>query len=149
MTPTSGLRSGGGSPPERERFVDFLERVVVKKRPARHPEVLRKASPITRVRSDAPPFLVVHGIADTVIPVAQARAFVERLRGASRVGGRLPGAAGRARHGFDMTDGARTRAVVAVIGLFVDEIHRSHLLSRAKRGYIVTELSWVVTNGGV
>ena len=48
-----GLRPGGGSTPERERFVDFLERVVVKKRLARHPEVFRKASPIARVRPDA------------------------------------------------------------------------------------------------
>lgn len=49
------------STPERDRFVDFLERVVVKKRLAKHPELFRKASPIARVRPDAPPFLVVHG----------------------------------------------------------------------------------------
>jgi acetyl esterase/lipase len=119
------------STPERERFVDFLERVVVKKRLSRHPEVFRNASPIARVRPDAPPFLVVHGAADTVIPVAQARAFVEQLRGTSRstVGYlELPGA----QHGFDMTDGARTRCVSTVIGLFLNEIHRSYLLSAAK-----------------
>lgn len=116
---------------ERARFMDFLERVVVKKRYARHPELFRAASPIARVRPDAPPFLVVHGTADTVIPVAQARAFVERLRATSqaRVGYlELPGA----HHGFDLTDGARTASAVTVIGLFLNEIHRSHLLSRAK-----------------
>jgi acetyl esterase/lipase len=119
------------STPERDRFVDFLERVVVKKRLAKHPELFRKASPIARVRADAPPFLVVHGSADNVIPVAQAREFVERLRAASRstVGYlELPGAS----HGFDMTDGSRTRSAATVIGLFLDEIHRGHLLSRAK-----------------
>src|ERR1700736_5217103 len=36
------------STPERDRFVDFLERVVVKKSIARHPEVFRDASPIAR-----------------------------------------------------------------------------------------------------
>ncbi len=116
---------------ERDRFVDFLERVVVKKRQSRHPELFRNASPIARVRHDAPPFLVVHGTADNVIPVAQARAFVERLRAASRstVGYlELPGAS----HGFDMTDGARTKSVATVIGLFLDEIHRSHRMSRTK-----------------
>ena len=119
------------STPERDRFVDFLERVVVNKRLAKHPELFRKASPIARVRADAPPFLVVHGSADNVIPVAQAREFVERLRAASRstVGYlELPGAS----HGFDMTDGSRTRSAATVIGLFLDEIHRGHLLSRAK-----------------
>jgi acetyl esterase/lipase len=116
---------------EREQFVDFLERVVVKKRLSRHPEVFRNASPIARVRADAPPFLVVHGSADTVIPVEQARAFVERLRAASRstVGYlELPGA----HHGFDMTDGSRTGSTATLIGLFLNEIHRRHLLSREK-----------------
>jgi acetyl esterase/lipase len=116
---------------ERDRFVDFLERVVVKKKLSRHPEIFRKASPIARVRPDAPPFLIVHGSADTVIPVAQARAFVERLRAVSRstVGYlELPGA----HHGFDMTDGSRTLSAATVIGLFLNEIHRNHLQSRAR-----------------
>ena len=92
---------------ERARFVDFLERVVVKRKIARHPEIFRKASPIARTHTGAPPFLVIHGSGDTVIPVQQARDFVEKLRGESRsvVGYvELPGAG----HGFDMTDGART-----------------------------------------
>jgi acetyl esterase/lipase len=116
---------------ERARFMEFLERVVVKRRYDRHPEVFRAASPIARVRPDAPPFLVVHGSADTVIPVEQARAFVERLRATSRscVGYlELPGA----HHGFDLTDGARTGCAATVVGLFLNEIHRSHVLSRAR-----------------
>jgi acetyl esterase/lipase len=119
------------STPERDRFVDFLERVVVRKRIAKHPEVFRKASPIARVRPDAPPFLVVHGSTDSVIPVAQARAFVEKMRAVSRsvVGYlELPGAG----HGFDMTDGARTGSAAKVIGLFLSEIHRSYLMRTAK-----------------
>ena len=65
---------------ERVRFVDFLERVVVKRRIDRHPEIFRQASPIARTHADAPPFLVIHGSADTVIPVKQARDFVATLR---------------------------------------------------------------------
>ena len=94
------------STPERDRFVDFLERIVVKRSIARHPEVFRDASPIARVHRNAPPFLVIHGSKDSVIPVAQARSFVERLRSvsASLVGYvELPGAG----HGFDMLDGPR------------------------------------------
>jgi acetyl esterase/lipase len=75
--------------------------------------------------------LVVHGSADTVIPVAQARAFVERLRAVSRstVGYlELPGA----HHGFDMTDGSRTLSAATVIGLFLNEIHRSHVQTKAR-----------------
>jgi acetyl esterase/lipase len=72
------------STPERDRFVDFLERVVVKRTIARHPDVFRDASPIARVHRNAPPFLVIHGSKDTVIPVEQAQSFVERLRAVSQ-----------------------------------------------------------------
>ncbi|MGZ6779387.1 MAG: alpha/beta hydrolase fold domain-containing protein [Mycobacterium sp.] len=119
------------STPERARFVDFLERVVVKRRIDRHPEVFRKASPIAQVHRDAPPFLVIHGSGDSVIPVAQARSFVERLRAISRSVVsyiELPGAG----HGFDMTDGARTGAVATAIGLFLNQIHRNRSLMKAK-----------------
>ncbi|MGV0656552.1 alpha/beta hydrolase, partial [Mycolicibacterium thermoresistibile] len=117
---------------ERARFMDFLERVVVGHRAASHPEIFRCASPIARVHADAPPFLVVHGSADTVIPVAQARSFVERLRDASQsvVGYlELPGAG----HGFDMTDGARTGSTTTAIGLFLNQIHRNRSLIGAKK----------------
>ena len=119
------------STPERERFVDFLERVVVKRKISRHPEIFRKASPIARVHPDAPPFLVIHGTGDTVIPVVQARSFVERLRSVSRSVVsyvELPGAG----HAFDMTDGARTGSMATAIGLFLNQIHRNRSLSKAK-----------------
>jgi acetyl esterase/lipase len=116
---------------ERVRFMDFLERVVVRRKFDRHPELFRKASPMARVHPEAPPFLVVHGTGDSVIPVAQAQSFVERLRGVSRsvVGYvELPGAG----HGFDMTDGARTGAASTAIGLFLNHIHRNRTLIGAK-----------------
>ncbi|CAN3126514.1 alpha/beta hydrolase fold domain-containing protein [Mycobacterium sp. smrl_JER01] len=116
---------------ERVRFMDFLERVVVKRTFNRHPDVFRKASPMARVHAEAPPFLVVHGTGDSVIPVAQAQSFVERMRDVSRsvVGYvELPGAG----HGFDMTDGARTGAAATAIGLFLNHIHRNQSLIGAK-----------------
>lgn len=116
---------------ERARFVDFLERVVVGRKMSRHPDVFRNASPIARVHEDAPPFLVIHGTGDSVIPVEQARSFVERLRAASHSAVsyvELPGAG----HAFDMTDGARTGSMATAIGLFLNQIHRNRTLSRAK-----------------
>ncbi len=116
------------STPEREQFVDFLERVVVKRRISRHPEVFRNASPIARLHPDAPPFLVIHGSGDGVIPVAQARSFVERLRAVSRsmVGYvELPGAG----HGFDMIDGARTGAMTTAVGLFLSQVYRNRMIA--------------------
>ena len=127
------------STPERDRFVEFLERVVVKKRLEKHRALFRAASPIARVRPDAPPFLIVHGANDTVIPVAQARDFADRLRETSRstVGYlEVPGA----QHGFDLTDGARTGSVVTAIGLFLDEIHETVGASRAGLDRMTAEM---------
>ena len=117
---------------ERVRFMDFLERVVVKHTSSRHPDIFRTASPIARVHPKAPPFLVVHGTGDTVIPVAQARSFVERLRAVSHSVVsyiELPGAG----HAFDMIDGARTGSMATAIGLFLHQIHRNRTLAGAKR----------------
>jgi acetyl esterase/lipase len=117
---------------ERARFVDFLERVVVKRKIARHPEIFRNASPIARIHDNAPPFLVVHGGGDTVIPVQQARDFVEKLRNVSRCAvsyAELPGAG----HAFDMTDGARTGSTATAIGLFLNQIHRNHTLAGSQQ----------------
>jgi acetyl esterase/lipase len=117
---------------ERARFMDFLERVVVGRKAAKHPDVFRKASPMAWVHKDAPPFLVVHGTGDSVIPVEQARSFVERLRAASHSVVsyvELPGAG----HAFDMIDGARTGSTSTAIGLFLNQIHRNRSLTRAKR----------------
>jgi acetyl esterase/lipase len=114
------------STPERDCFMEFLERVVVKRSQARHPEVFRAASPMERVHSFAPPFLAVHGSADGLIPVGEARSFVDRLRSVSEatVGYiELPGVG----HGFDLVDGVRTAPVVAAIGRFLHHVHQVRL----------------------
>lgn len=43
-------------------------------------DAVAEASPTHRVHADAPPFLVVHGEADRLIPIAQSEALVARLR---------------------------------------------------------------------
>jgi acetyl esterase/lipase len=116
---------------ERVRFVDFLERVVVKRTIARHPEVFRDASPIARVHRGAPPFLVIHGSKDSVTPVEQARSFVERLRAASHslVGYlELPGAG----HGFDLIDGERAGVAAHATSLFLNQVYRTRTAIGAK-----------------
>ncbi|BBX64620.1 esterase [Mycobacterium saskatchewanense] len=112
------------STPERERFVDFLERVVVRRRIDRHPEVFRDASPMARAHRNAPPFLIIHGSRDRVIPVAQAHSFVERMRAVSHsiVGYlELPGAG----HGFDLIDGERAGVAAHATSLFLNQVYRA------------------------
>jgi acetyl esterase/lipase len=50
--------------------------------PTQVPAVYRDASPVTHVNPASAPFLVVHGVHDTVVPVAHARRLVAALQAA-------------------------------------------------------------------
>jgi acetyl esterase/lipase len=115
---------------ERDRFMGFLEHLIVKQSQQADPELFRAASPLARTGALAPPFLVVHGTADSIIPVGQARAFVDRLAADSRSPVcylELPGA----QHGFDLFDGARTDSACLLVGAFLDAMYRRHATSIA------------------
>ncbi|HXJ42396.1 MAG TPA: alpha/beta hydrolase [Bryobacteraceae bacterium] len=43
------------------------------------PELVRQASPAAYIKSGAPPFLLVHGLADTAVPVAQSELLFDAL----------------------------------------------------------------------
>ena len=117
---------------ERDRFVDFLERVVVKRKIDQAPRGLPQG-----VADRAGPSPTRRRSWSSTAPVTpssrsqQARSFVERLRAVSRSVVsyvELPGAG----HAFDMTDGARTGSVATAIGLFLNQIHRNRSLMQAK-----------------
>ncbi len=77
-----------------------------------------KASPLARVRADAPPFFVIHGSSDSLVEVAQARAFVEALRAVSRqpvAYAELPGT----QHAFDVFPSIRSAHVVRGVDRFL------------------------------
>ncbi|HEX2286324.1 MAG TPA: alpha/beta hydrolase [Mycobacterium sp.] len=67
----------------RKEFIGFLQKFVVKKRFAENRQVYVDASPIKRLRTEAPPFFILHGQDDSIIPVPEGRAFAEAMRGAS------------------------------------------------------------------
>jgi acetyl esterase/lipase len=82
-------------------------------------ETLAKASPTKLVNDQAPPFLVIHGTSDTIVPVRQAREFCEALRAVSKqpvLYAELPGAI----HAFDAFRGSRTAATVAAVHRFAE-----------------------------
>jgi acetyl esterase/lipase len=99
--------------------LDALIRPVVMARDARYPEDFRAASPLYRVRPDAPPFLVIHGRNDTLVPVADARAFVARLRDV----GKAPVAYAElrgAQHAFDLFPSIRSAYVLRGVEWFLE-----------------------------
>ncbi|HEY6428841.1 MAG TPA: alpha/beta hydrolase [Acidimicrobiales bacterium] len=109
--------------PEASRFggglVEMLEKSVMKVKESEHPEVFRDASPTYRVGPDAPPFFVLQGANDTLVPVETARVFVERLRAASTqpvAYAELP----LAQHAFDVLASLRCQATTSAVGDFLD-----------------------------
>lgn len=106
----------------RQDLMTTLQRWVVKQKLAEHPEVFVDASPICAVRADAPPFFVLHGRCDTVIPVPEAREFVAALREVSTAPvayAELPGA----QHAFDFFGSPRAHQTAAAIEVFLSRIY--------------------------
>jgi acetyl esterase/lipase len=88
----------------------LLEERVMKASLAEAPEAYEAASPMSRIHADAPPFMVIHGTNDTLVPVEEARRFCQLLR--ERTGGPVVYAeiAG-AQHAFEIFPSLRTTIV--------------------------------------
>jgi acetyl esterase/lipase len=78
----------------------------------------RSASPLANTHADAPPFFVIHGLNDTLAPLPEARAFVDKLRSVSKskvVYAELPGT----QHAFDLFPSVRSAHVVWAVDVFL------------------------------
>jgi acetyl esterase/lipase len=70
-----------GPPYDRTFPIDLIERLVGKQA-GEAVEELRRASPVTYVRGDAPPFLILHGDMDRVVPLSQSESLHTKLTAA-------------------------------------------------------------------
>ena len=124
ITNEIGSRYGRG----RLRFL--LERQVFKTKYKRDPELFRRASPLLRVDMEdpehIPPFFVIHGSHDSLVPVAEGRLFAQRLRerGAAPVAyAELPGA----QHAFDVFGSVRVAHVLRGVEHFLTAVREQSL----------------------
>jgi acetyl esterase/lipase len=81
--PTDLTRMGEQARPDAVASADdpgSREALLIGAQPADAPDLAAAASPITYVREDAPPFLLVHGTADRFVPVAQSASLAEVLQ---------------------------------------------------------------------
>ena len=109
----------------RREFVELLEKFVVKRTLATHRDVFIDASPIRDVRADAPPFFVLHGTDDSLIPVGEARDFVEQLRSVSKAPvpyAELP----HAQHAFDIFSSPRAHQSAEAIARFLSWVYATN-----------------------
>jgi acetyl esterase/lipase len=110
------------------QFRDWLlQPLIMKAFYDEEPERFREASPLDNVRSDVPPFFVIHGDNDTLAPVGDARAFVEALRRSASSSSvhylELHGA----QHAFDVFSSVRTRRVVRAVERFLGVLWQEHV----------------------
>ncbi|NYD41696.1 alpha/beta hydrolase [Nocardioides panaciterrulae] len=96
----------------------YLAPRIVQRRWTEDAEIFEAASPILRITPDAPDFFVLHGTRDTLVPLAQARLFVDRLRAVSKrsvVYAELPGA----QHAFDVFPSIRSAHIVRAVDRYL------------------------------
>jgi acetyl esterase/lipase len=112
-------RDGSG----RSDMDDMLGRLILKTTKDESPELWNDASTMSWVGPDAPPFFVIHGANDSLVPVEQARSFVAMLRAESKrpvVYAELPGA----QHAFEVFDSPRTISSAGAVHRFLETIRR-------------------------
>ncbi len=116
----------------RAEFVEVLERLVVKRKLDTHRQIYLDASPIQYVRPDAPPFFVLHGTDDSLIPVAEAREFVEQLRAVSKspvAYAELP----YAQHAFDIFGSPRANQSAEAVARFLSWVYATNYSTDRRR----------------
>jgi acetyl esterase/lipase len=109
-------------------MVPMLAKYVFKLSRTETAEAFRAASPITYVGADAPPFFVLHGTNDSLVPVEQARAFTARLGEVSRqpvVYAELP----FAQHAFDIFSSPRAAHAAVAVEQFLAEVYARTMVS--------------------
>ena len=100
---------------------DMLAQLVLKSKLADAREVWDQASSMSWVSPEAPPFFVIHGQNDTLVPVEQARSFVAMLRAESKnpvAYAELPGA----QHAFEIFDSPRTLFTAGAVHRFLEAV---------------------------
>lgn len=110
-------------------LADLLEKRVMKASLDEAREAYEQASPMSRVHAEAPPFFIIHGDQDTLVPVREAREFAALLRQNARtpvVYAEIPGA----QHAFEIFPSLRTTFVIHGVERFLAYVYSQHLTAQ-------------------
>jgi acetyl esterase/lipase len=102
-----------------------------------HRQVFEAASPTLRVHRDAPPFFILHGENDAVIPRSQAQTFHGALR---KAGARTLALAEipNAHHAFDTIATLRCQSGAEAVASFLGIVYGRHMAARSGRRGLVS-----------
>jgi acetyl esterase/lipase len=107
----------------------LLENVVMHRRLTEHRDVFEAASPTHRAHRDAPPFFILHGENDAVVPRSQAHGFHGALHkaGARTVAfAEIP----NAHHAFDTIATLRCQLAAEAVASFLGIVYGRHAAAR-------------------
>ena len=109
----------------------LLENLVMQARFDENRQLFEDASPVFRAHSEAPPFFILHGENDDVVPYSQARAFAGALRGA---GARTVSYAEipNAHHAFDTIATLRCQLAAEAVATFLCITYGRHTAAAAR-----------------
>ena len=106
-------------------LIRFIKNRIIFDSPEKNPELWNLASPISHVRPELPPFMIIQGGIDSLTTMKGARAFHLKLRETSQspsVYLELPGA----EHAFDNIHSPRTEAVSRGVHRFLEWSRAQH-----------------------
>lgn len=107
-------------------FQQHLSTRVIQKSYTEAPELWQAASPVHWVHeNNTLPFLIIHGAADTLVPVAQSKALYRALResGSQKVGyAELEDA----QHAFDLSVSLRSQTVMHYVEQYLTSLHEQY-----------------------
>ncbi len=110
---------------------ETLEKSVMKLPAEGNQQAYQQASPMFRVYKDAPPFMIIHGNSDTLVPVEEGRMFAEKLRDVS-VNPVVYAEISGAQHAFDMFASVRSEHVKHGVERFLAHTY-SHYLESVRK----------------
>jgi dipeptidyl aminopeptidase/acylaminoacyl peptidase len=108
----------------------LLESRVMKASRTEAADAYDRASPLSRVRADAPPFCIIHGDRDTLVPVDEARRFADALRAVSTSSVSYAEIRG-AQHAFELFPSLRTTFVIHGVERFLAHCYSRYLAGAA------------------
>jgi acetyl esterase/lipase len=111
----------------------LLEEKVMKASVDEAPELYDLASPMSQIHPDAPPFLVIHGDRDSLVPVAEARRFCHELRETARAPVAYAEIRG-AQHAFEIFPSLRGELVLGGVERFLSILHAQWRCERGGEG---------------
>ena len=109
-----------------DQLIDMLERSIMKRPFQDNEEDYEQVSPLFRIHAEAPPFYIIHGSKDSLVPVREARFFKEKLKAVSEqpvVYSEIRDA----QHAFDMFPSVRSEHVKHSVEKFLAWLYSRHL----------------------